>query len=73
MAQMAEQAMGGGSTGDTFLTDMLIPGVAKKGAKKSGKATFASAQKPNLKNRSGSAAGRMTPTGRSKPDPDFDD
>ena len=43
MAQMAEAAMlgGGGSmAGDTFLTDMLMPGGAsKKGAKK-GKAVF---------------------------------
>ena len=61
MAQMAEAAMGGGTTGDTFLTDMLIPGAAKKGAKKSGKASFSTASKPKLGPRSGSAGGRMTP------------
>lgn len=42
MAQMAEAAMmggGGAGAGDTFLTDMLMPGASKKGAKK-GKAIF---------------------------------
>ena len=62
MAQMAEaSALGGGaSLGDTFLTDMLMPGGAsKKGAKK-GKATFSTATKPNF--RAGSAGNRMSPT-----------
>ena len=58
MVQMAEAAMLGGSgPGDTFLTDMLMPGgAAKKGAKK-GKAVFQSAKKPNF--RAGSAGPRM--------------
>ena len=61
MAQMAEAAMiggGGAGAGDTFLTDMLMPGASKKGAKK-GKAIFQTATKPNF--RSGSAGNRMAP------------
>ena len=63
MAQMAEAAaMGGGNLGETFLTDMLMPGAAKKkGAKKSGKATFQTATKPKM--RAGSVGGnRATPS-----------
>mmetsp|Transcript_31214 Transcript_31214/g.38541 ORF Transcript_31214/g.38541 Transcript_31214/m.38541 type:complete len:103 (-) Transcript_31214:2339-2647(-) len=65
MAQMAEAAMmgGGGAGGETFLTDMLMTGSQRRntgvGAKKSGKATFQTAAKPNL--RSGSRS-RMTPS-----------
>ena len=58
---MAEAGMlgGAGGPGDTFLTDMLMPG-SKKGAKK-GKAVFQSAMKPNL--RAGSAGSRLVPGG----------
>jgi len=56
MAQMAEAAAFGGvgGPGDTFLTDMLLkggtnPGRKNSGAvgKKSGKATFQTANKPS--------------------------
>lgn len=51
--------LGGAGPGDTFLTDMLMPGASKKGAKR-GKATFTTATKPNF--RGGSAGNRMTPS-----------
>ena len=47
--------------GDTFLTDMLMPGASKKGAKK-GKATFSTATKPNFRKSSAGPGSRMTPT-----------
>ena len=64
MAAMAEQAMDGGS-GDTFLTDILQN--PKKATK--GKATFASATKPQMKsqrsgNRQNSSAARESRTNR---------
>ena len=66
--------MGGGSAslGDTFLTDMLMPGASKKGAKK-GKATFSTATKPNFK--SGSAGGNrsMTPSKEQAANDDYEE
>lgn len=56
--------MGGGSNlGETFLTDMLLTGNAKKGpvGAKKGKATFSTATKPKL--RAGTGVGsRVTPS-----------
>ena len=59
MAAMAEAAMDGGMAGDTFLTDVFANQADKQ---TKGKATFASAQKSQIKSSSRAGSNRINQT-----------